>query len=102
MNREVHVRFWESPEVKVLRATRHSRRFRDVGCESASPPRTDIVSETGHVGYAAESGSRSISDIATGHCGIKQCRRVATQCDKLAVNYLAAIRTWLRDNKSTL
>jgi hypothetical protein len=25
MNREVHVRFWESPEVKVLRATRHSR-----------------------------------------------------------------------------
>src|SRR5215472_17029433 len=30
MNREVHVRFWESPEVKVLRATRHERRFRDV------------------------------------------------------------------------
>ena len=28
MNREVHVRFWESPEVKVLRATRHSHRFR--------------------------------------------------------------------------
>ena len=27
MNREVHVRFWESPEVKVLRATRPSRRF---------------------------------------------------------------------------
>ena len=27
MNREVHVRFWERPEVKVLRATRHSRRF---------------------------------------------------------------------------
>src|SRR5713101_2947816 len=24
MNREVHVRFWESPEVKVLRATRHA------------------------------------------------------------------------------
>jgi hypothetical protein len=22
MNREVHVRFWESPEVKLLRATR--------------------------------------------------------------------------------
>jgi hypothetical protein len=29
MNREVHVRFWESPEVKVLRATRQERRFRD-------------------------------------------------------------------------
>jgi len=27
MNREVHVRFWESPEVKVLRATRQTRRF---------------------------------------------------------------------------
>jgi hypothetical protein len=25
MNREVHVRFWESPEVKVLRATRQKR-----------------------------------------------------------------------------
>jgi hypothetical protein len=25
MNREVHVRFWESPEVKALRATRPSR-----------------------------------------------------------------------------
>jgi hypothetical protein len=25
MNREVHVRFWESPEVKVLRATRPTR-----------------------------------------------------------------------------
>ena len=25
MNREVHVRFWESPEVKVLRATRQTR-----------------------------------------------------------------------------
>jgi hypothetical protein len=30
MNREVHVRFWERAEVKFLRATRHSRRFRDV------------------------------------------------------------------------
>jgi hypothetical protein len=26
MNREVHVRFWERPGVKVLRATRQSRR----------------------------------------------------------------------------
>ena len=30
MNREVHVRFWESPGVKVLRATRHLRRYGDV------------------------------------------------------------------------
>jgi hypothetical protein len=27
MNREVHVRFWESPEVKVLRATRQPPNF---------------------------------------------------------------------------
>ena len=26
MNREVHVRFWESPEVKVLRATRQTEK----------------------------------------------------------------------------
>ena len=26
MNREVHVRFWESPEVKVLRATRQNEK----------------------------------------------------------------------------
>jgi transposase len=28
MNREVHVRFWESPEVKVLRATRQIRKLK--------------------------------------------------------------------------
>jgi len=27
MNREVHVRIWERPEVRVLRATRHEERF---------------------------------------------------------------------------
>ena len=27
MNREVHVRIWERPEVQVLRATRHERQF---------------------------------------------------------------------------
>ena len=27
MNREVHVRFWERPEVKFLRATRQERRY---------------------------------------------------------------------------
>jgi hypothetical protein len=42
MNREVHVRFWESPEVKVLRATRQSR-----------PSKAS--SEFGHVRDAAES-----------------------------------------------
>jgi transposase len=37
---------------------------------------------------------------------IKQCRRIATRCDKLAANYLAFIqlasmRLWLRVNEST-
>jgi transposase len=37
---------------------------------------------------------------------IKQCRRVATRCDKLAANYLAfvhlaSIRLWLRVSEST-
>src|ERR1039458_4167498 len=35
VNREVHARFWERAEVKFLRATRHSRRFRDVRHMSA-------------------------------------------------------------------
>jgi hypothetical protein len=37
MNREVHVRFWESPEVKVLRATRHQRRI-EPDAAAAGPP----------------------------------------------------------------
>ena len=38
MNREVHVRFWESPEVKVLRATRQSRRPDGAPDISGLPP----------------------------------------------------------------
>jgi hypothetical protein len=40
MNREVHVRFWESPEVKVLRATRqHLDGFAaENNRRSATPP----------------------------------------------------------------
>ena len=30
VNREVHARFWERAEVRFLRATRHSRRFRPI------------------------------------------------------------------------
>ena len=35
MNREVHVRIWESPEVKVLRATRPFRHFGTENCRTA-------------------------------------------------------------------
>ena len=49
MNREVHVRFWESPEVKVLRATRH---FLTSVCAAGMPASlliTDVDSDIEHV-----------------------------------------------------
>jgi len=42
MNREVHVRFWERLEVKLLRATRHSRRFVGVRATSGYPPELTV------------------------------------------------------------
>jgi len=58
MNREVHVRFWESPEVKVLRATRQQRRSDCASCMSACPPMAsallhhgiDVVGISSHCG----------------------------------------------------
>ena len=38
MNREVHVRFWERPEVKVLRATRQTRKWLDQARHVRSAP----------------------------------------------------------------
>ena len=46
MNREVHVRFWESPGVKVLRATRPSR-----PCLKNSCPQCPV---SGHAGIDAK------------------------------------------------
>jgi hypothetical protein len=37
-----------------MAALGQSRRFRDVGCESALPPRTDIVSQIDHVGFVPQ------------------------------------------------
>src|SRR6266404_2258779 len=51
MNREVHVRFWERPEVKALRATRHSRRFRDVPGMSGLPQTADISRPGRHFAF---------------------------------------------------
>jgi hypothetical protein len=42
----------ESPEVKVLRATRHSRRFADVRATSELPQKADILSAGWHVSNA--------------------------------------------------
>jgi hypothetical protein len=46
MNREVHVRFWESPEVKVLGATRQSRR-NEPEPGSSGPPQEPAVKAGG-------------------------------------------------------
>jgi hypothetical protein len=48
MNREVHVRFWESPEVKVLRATRQSSHFDLALITSGIPRLTDILRISRH------------------------------------------------------
>ena len=63
MNREVHVRFWESPEVKVLRATRHSRRFRRVHATSGYPPKL-TVEETWRT-RAADLKRKSVEVVMT-------------------------------------
>src|SRR5712671_5345324 len=42
MNREVHVRFWESPEVKVLRATRQKGKMAIINRESAVTPAPEV------------------------------------------------------------
>src|SRR5215831_19807546 len=41
VTREGHARFWERPEVKFLRATRHSRRLYGACNESGLPPIAD-------------------------------------------------------------
>jgi len=57
MNREIHVRFWESPELKVLRATRQtdlvllrvSDNLEDCDCQEAyyqNPPARGEVMES--------------------------------------------------------
>jgi len=47
MNREVHVRFWESPEVKVLRATRQLRRSDNVRPLSGYTPVAPVLTYCG-------------------------------------------------------
>jgi hypothetical protein len=53
MNREVHVRFWERPEVKVLRATRRVSRV--------SPVHTAMRNCTRDEGGPFEAGSQVLA-----------------------------------------
>jgi hypothetical protein len=48
-DREVHVRFWERPRVKVPRATRHSRHFDGPSMTSGLLMKADIVTPGRHV-----------------------------------------------------
>jgi hypothetical protein len=54
MNREVHVRFWESPEVKVLRATRHDLPTPLIVATAAAPRHVGIVAGVEDLGSNLE------------------------------------------------
>jgi transposase len=67
-------------------------------------PQTIVLANRGYDAdwlrqFVREQGERFFNKI-------KQCRRIATRCDKLAVNYLAfiklaSIRLWIRAYEST-
>ena len=65
MNREVHVRFWERLEVKLLRATRHLRSSCALPSDGSLSPdsfrarRMLVTEKTGHL-------QPSRSDVADG------------------------------------
>ena len=56
MNREVHVRFWESPEVKVLRATRQKAKYCSEQMTSAIPPESGLKSDISPCPFGAKTG----------------------------------------------
>jgi len=58
MNREVHVRFWESPEVKVLRATRQEL-----------PPAPGSIAAQAGLGSQSQRGTKNAT--AKFHCGAR-------------------------------
>ena len=84
MNREVHVRFWESPEVKVLRATRQSRRF-DPMLATSGTRGPDIIRPIRHVSKVplavnSQLFDQTISALANGHRAAKLalCRKLTS------------------------
>jgi hypothetical protein len=62
MNREVHVRIWERPEVRVLRATRHFRLCRLVSGAAGQPQYADPTPRTGAASW------RSVTDRPDDNC----------------------------------
>jgi hypothetical protein len=66
VTREGHARFWERPEVKFLRATRHERPFSDVRITSAFPPiaTKQRTFRIGGFGPVAEIGLLDLSILA--------------------------------------
>ena len=87
MNREVHVRFWESPEVKVLRATRHSA------------PSTFATAMEGLARIADAGGARRSAKAATcSSPGVHRSRRLWWAATRRAVAaakpFLPVARHW--------
>src|SRR6266568_8782662 len=74
MNREVHVRFWERPEVKLLRATRQNRPTGDVRVESGLPQTADIGRRDWQVPSCQEQTSPNTIDAACRPCGLRIAR----------------------------
>jgi hypothetical protein len=66
MNREVHVRFWESPEVKVLRATRQFETKNNVRDDSSFSQKRSLGARDGcapdrHQPVVLPAGAASLS-----------------------------------------
>jgi len=59
MNREVHVRIWERPEVRVLRATRRSQLAMILACQGLATAGTDA--EAALEGSEPVGGGRAIA-----------------------------------------
>ena len=78
MNREVHVRFWERPEVKALRATRQKRRFDRLPFTSGLSPSTEVVGVRRHVANVAiaeiADAIRSEKICSSSNCGLDFAR----------------------------
>jgi hypothetical protein len=89
-----------STKVVLVRCIRE-KGVRSVRSCRVSGPMADIAKST----RMTQSG-RQVRRVERFFNGIKQCRRVATRCDKLAANclafiQLASIRLWVRVNEST-
>src|SRR5262249_15117371 len=74
VNRQVHARFWERPEVKVLRATRHFRRSRPEPSWSAVIQQAEVRSAVRYFRHRAKSGSVCTKSNKEAHIAVRNVR----------------------------